>query len=143
MEIIHEITEIIGGAVAGGGGEITGHLIAPGAIKGIFQKTHDLHMGISHFFYIVGKLFGKLPVGKEFFPVLFPGAEMDLVNGKGSQRQAVHFYACPPRQNPSRCGGTAAAAPAKPFRGEALPRKRKGLPCKAFPPVAVLAIRYL
>ena len=54
----------------------------------MLRDAHELHMGVAHFYHIVGQLVGRLLIciiAILFRPAgLSPGAQMDLINGHGS-----------------------------------------------------------
>ena len=86
MQVIHQVHEVLGAAVAGGGSVIARHLIAPGAVEGMLRDSHQLHMGIAHLGDVIRQAFGQLPVIVEAVLVrtvgmLFPGTRMHLVDG--------------------------------------------------------------
>ena len=68
MHIVHEIHEIIRSSVAAGRRIISGHLISPGLIERMLHDRHQLHMGISHLFYVLCQLRSNLPVIVKFRP---------------------------------------------------------------------------
>ena len=87
MEIIYKIHEILWRAISGGRRKISGYLIAPGAVIGMFRNSHKLYMGISHFLHIGSQLMGGLDIciAAIFFrAVLFtPGAQMNFIDAHG------------------------------------------------------------
>ena len=62
MHLVHKGHEIMGRAVAAGGGKIARNLIAPAAIKGVFGDGHQFHMGIAHLFNVRDQLVSQLGV---------------------------------------------------------------------------------
>ena len=62
MQIIYKIHKIFRCSVAGRRCVITGHLISPGSIQGMFHDRHQFHMCVSHIQHIVGDLFGQISV---------------------------------------------------------------------------------
>ena len=53
----------------------------------MLRNTHELHVGVAHFFHVIGQLVSRLYVGVVavfLLPVfLLPGAQMHLVDGHG------------------------------------------------------------
>ena len=81
MEPVHQVHEIVGRAVAGGDGEIACHLIAPGAVEGIFHQRHELHVGVAHLRQIRHQLVRQRPVGVGGAVLIeLPGARVHLVD---------------------------------------------------------------
>ena len=87
MELVHKGHEIMGRAVAAGGGKITGDLIAPGSVKGIFGDGQQLHVGVAHFLDVGDQLvrqFG-IVIGNLIFRILhLPAAGVHLIDGHRS-----------------------------------------------------------
>ena len=65
VHIIHKIHKVLRSTVSGCRSIISGYLISPRAVKGIFRYSHQLDMGISHMLYIFCKFMCKLPVIKK------------------------------------------------------------------------------
>ena len=65
MELIHQILEIIRGAIAAGGGKIAGALIAPGVVQGMFTDRKKLHVGEAHLFYVGDQIMSDIPIAEE------------------------------------------------------------------------------
>ena len=97
MHVVHEIHKILRGAVAGSRCIVAGHLIAPRRIKWMLHDRQQLHVRISHLFYIVCQHRRKLPVIVELSSIirLPPGAKMQLVDG---HRLFLGCYLFPVRQ---------------------------------------------
>ena len=83
MQPVHEVLEVVRIAVAAGGGVVTGHLVAPGAVVGVLGDGHELHMGVSHVAAVVRQRVRQIAVIDAALQIL-PGARMDLVNAHGS-----------------------------------------------------------
>ena len=84
MQAVDEPAQIIGGAKAAGGGEITCHLIAPGGIQGVLHHGKQLYMGEAHLLYIGDQPVAYRLVAEEFpLPCSAPGAKMALINIEG------------------------------------------------------------
>ncbi len=98
MHFVDKIAEIIRRPVAGSRGIITGHLIAPGKVEGIFADPHQFHMGIAHVIHILSQVIRQLPVIQEAIFVIpiaepfFPGAQMDFID---RHRPVIHFGVVP------------------------------------------------
>ena len=85
MEQIHHFAEVIRRAVSGGGREVSGYLIAPGAVIGILCQRHKLNVCVRHFFQIGDNLFRKSDVaGKLFLRLVLPGRNICLINVHGA-----------------------------------------------------------
>ena len=50
VALVHKVHEVLRGAKAGGGGEVSGHLIAPGTVEGVFGHGQHFNVGIAQFF---------------------------------------------------------------------------------------------
>ena len=101
VQIIHEILEFLRFAVAGGGSVISGHLVAPAAVKGVLRDTHELDVGVSHVLHIGREFMGKILVVSEaaalhVFFVPLPGAEVALVNAHGGMARVLLRSFCHP-----------------------------------------------
>ena len=76
-------------SITGSRCEISCHLISPGAIKRMFCNSHQFHMSISHFQYIVCKTVGNLFIVIKSFRICFtgrmfsPGTRMHFINKHG------------------------------------------------------------
>ena len=107
MQIVYQILELRRRTIARSGRIIPCHLISPGAVKGMFRNSHQLHMGISHLFHIIRQGMGKLLVRIESLfillcsRVLHPGTGMHFIDGHSSVswvmlRPVFHPYAIAP-----------------------------------------------
>jgi hypothetical protein len=97
VKLINQNHEILRGAVPGGGGEVTDHLIPPGAIEGMLHDGQEFHVGKCHLLHMVDEIGGHLPIGEETVSLSrnsSPGTEMDLINGPGSL-QAIRERSVP------------------------------------------------
>ena len=87
---VHEGAEIIGRAVAAGGGVESRHLIAPGQVEGMLADAHQFHVGIAHVGDVIHQVVRKLGIIQEAVLVLrapitlLPGAQMHFINGHGA-----------------------------------------------------------
>ena len=81
VALVDEIHQIFRCAVAGGGGKVAGHLIAPGAVKRELKHRHHLNVVVAHVFDIGYQLIRQHAVGiiRAVF-VLFPGTGVDFVD---------------------------------------------------------------
>ena len=80
VELVHEVHEVLRGAVAAGGGEVARDLIAPGALEGVLRDGHYLHVGEAHLVTVVRQLIRHVAVvGEGLVLALAPGAEVHLV----------------------------------------------------------------
>ena len=92
VHVVHEPEEVLRGAVPGGGGEVTGTLVAPGAVEGVLQHGQQLDGGVAHVLDVGGQLLGHVLVVVEVaVGPLLPGAQMDLVNVQGGVVGLVLF----------------------------------------------------
>ena len=80
VELVHQIAEIVGVAVAGGGGVVARHLVAPGAVVGVFRDRQELDMGEAHVPAVVGQLVGDLAVYRAEAGQTAPGADVHLID---------------------------------------------------------------
>ncbi len=83
VAVIDKKLKIIGGAKPGGGGKISGHLIAPRPVQGVFGDRQQLNVGIPHFLDIGDKFPAEVPVGKKILSLLpfsFPRSQMHLID---------------------------------------------------------------
>ena len=86
VQVVDEKHEILGGAVAAGGGEVAGGLVAPGAVKGVLHDRHEFHVGETQALDVLGQQGRQLPVGEEAVALFRhppPGAQVHLVDGLG------------------------------------------------------------
>ena len=82
VQPVHQIQEIVPAAIARGRRIVTGHLVAPGAVKGILRDPHQLHMSVAHLQDVIREQVRQFPVGVEV-AVRFAhkAARMHLQNG--------------------------------------------------------------
>ena len=87
VKVVYKVHKVLGCAVAGGGSEISRHLIAPGAVIRMLRNAHQLYVGVAHLFYVSRQLMGGFSICIEavfFLSVLFPpGTQVNLVNAYG------------------------------------------------------------
>ena len=95
VHVIHKIHKIIRCTKTAGRCIVAGHLIAPGRIQRMFHHRHQLHMGITHLFYIGCQLHRNLTViiklrANNCFSIFIqrrrfslPGAQMQLIDRHG------------------------------------------------------------
>ena len=55
VQVVDEIHEILGSAVAAGGGEVAGGLVAPGAVKGMLHDRQEFHVGKAQALDVLGQ----------------------------------------------------------------------------------------
>ncbi|MNK46985.1 hypothetical protein D3C87_657860 [compost metagenome] len=80
---VDEMLEVIGTAVATGGGEHAHRLIAPGAAEGVLGDRHQLDVGVAHLGDVVDQLHRQLaPVQAVPVGMTLPGAHVQLVDGE-------------------------------------------------------------
>ena len=111
---VDEGAQLIGAAIAAGGGEIAGRLVSPGFVQRVFRNRHQLDMGVAH----VGG------IGDERVSEL--GVAIAAAVGMAPPRTGVHFVDIQRRVQP-----VGARAPLKPLavaprilRRLAYPRRR-------------------
>ncbi len=86
VEGINKVHKVLGGAIPGGRGKVPRHLVAPGAVVGVFGHRHQLHMGVAHLRHIGHQLLRQLPVVVGgAVRVGAPGAQMHLVDVHGGR----------------------------------------------------------
>ena len=84
VQDVHEGAEVVGVAIAGGGGVIAADLIAPGAAEGVLHDGQKLHVGVAHLLDVGSQLVRQLAVGEgRSVRVMLPGADVQLVGVKG------------------------------------------------------------
>ena len=131
VEGVHEVHQVLGRALAAGGGEVPEALVAPRAVEGVLHHRQELHVGEAHLLDVVGERGGQLPVGQEApgLPgVAAPGAEVHLVGRAGrGERLVLAPLAHPRRGLPTRSRG-----PRRRSRCAAASRggRRRGRPCR-------------
>ena len=64
MEGVDQGPQVIGGAVAGGGGIVGRYLVTPGPPEGMLSDGQQLHVGEPQIGDVAGQLFGQLPVAE-------------------------------------------------------------------------------
>ena len=101
VERVDKVHEVLRRAVAAGGGVVPGHLIAPGALVGVFRHGQQLHVRVVHLSAVVRQLVRDRAVPRQAGLRPAPGAEVHLVN---AHRRAVHVA----------CGAAAQIAPVVP-----------------------------
>ena len=89
MQVIYQIFEVLSRSIAGGGRIISRYLVAPGAVERMLRDSHQLYMGVSHFFYIFCQFMSKFPVTVESVGIFLchgmfpPGAGVYFIDGHG------------------------------------------------------------
>ena len=83
VQAVNHVLEVVRVAVAGGGGVVTGDLIAPGGRIGVLGQRHKFHMGIAHVLAISDQLLSDLPVDRLLAGQVLPGADMQLIHAHG------------------------------------------------------------
>ena len=101
VERVDKVHEVLRRAVAAGGGVVPGHLIAPGALVGVFRHGQQLHVRVVHLSAVVRQLVCDRAVPRQAGLRPAPGAEVHLVN---AHRRAVYIA----------CGAAAQIAPVVP-----------------------------
>ena len=83
VHLVDERAQVVGRAVAGGGGVVPGDLVAPRAAERVGHHREQLDVGEPHVLAVGRQLVGQLRVGERAVVlqrVQPPGAEMDLVD---------------------------------------------------------------
>ena len=85
MQVVDHVREVLRRSKTAGRCIITGHLIAPGAVKGMLRNPHELNMGIAHLLQILRDRVGKIAVIIESvfllrMRVTHPAADMTLID---------------------------------------------------------------
>ena len=86
VQVVDEIHEVLGRAVACARGEVAGDLVAPGAVEGVLHDRHELHVREAERRYVVGERVRQLAVAERtvaFLGYAPPGADVQLVDGPG------------------------------------------------------------
>ena len=98
MSSVNQITEIIRLAVTTGDGIITGGLITPRTVEGVFAHRHKLNVRIVHIPHIVYELIGQLTIGEILaFRVSAPRSGVNLVGEHGATVRRFAFFLSYPR----------------------------------------------
>ena len=82
MAVVDEVHEVVRRAEPTGGGEVTGRLVTPGTLEGVFGQRHQLQMRVTHLMSVVDKLMGQFAV-VEVTPPIFrtlPASQMHFVS---------------------------------------------------------------
>jgi hypothetical protein len=82
MAAIDEVHEVLRRAVAGRGGVVPHHLIAPGSVQRMFRHAHEFHMRVPHVLDVRNELLHRLTPIHEGRPAFMPWP---------SPRSQVHF----------------------------------------------------
>ena len=97
MHHVNKLHKIVGGSVAGGWGKISGCLIPPGAVEGIFGYGHNFNMGIAHILNVDRKLFPKLFIGQGVaVGKAAPGAKVNFIYINGGRINVPALFFCLP-----------------------------------------------
>ena len=86
VQVIDQIHEVLRRAVAAGGGEVPGHLVAPRAVEGMLHHRHELDMRETEPAHVLREARRQLSVGEPAVVVVrhpHPRAQVKLVNGPG------------------------------------------------------------
>ena len=77
MELVDQVTEVVGGTETGVDRIVAGDLIAPGAGERVLGQWHELHVGEAFLLDVVHELLGQVAVGQS----LPPAAGVHLIDG--------------------------------------------------------------
>ena len=83
---VHEMPELVGGAVAARGGVVARHLVAPGLVERVFRERQEFHVGVAHFLEVGDESFGEFVPVEETVGVgrvAAPGTGVDFVDVHG------------------------------------------------------------
>ena len=89
VQLVDEIAEVVGHAIARRGRKVTGNLVAPRQVEGVFANAHELYMRVAHEGCIFSQVVRVLAVVQIAVLVvlvaeaLLPRAKVHLVNGHG------------------------------------------------------------
>ena len=100
VQVVHEVHEILGPAVAAGGGEVAARLVTPRAVKWMFHDRQKLHMREPGLPHIAGELGCDFPVPHPAVPLLgnaHPRAQVQFVNGNRTVQGVVVLPVLHPR----------------------------------------------
>ena len=88
VHMVHEPHEILRRAEPGGGGKVSGALVAPGVIQGMLCHRQQFHGGVAHVLHVGRQLAGHIPVVQKIAVFMLPpGAQVHLID---VQRLVVH-----------------------------------------------------
>ena len=96
VHLVHKGHQVLGGAVAAGGGKVARHLIAPAAVEGVFHDGQQLHVGVAHLGEVRDQQVGQLGVivghiGAVLFLLHLPAAGVHLVDVHGAVDEVFGF----------------------------------------------------
>ena len=104
VALVHQIFQVVRGAVPGGGAEKAGDLIPPGGVAGVLGQGEELQGVVPHLPGVGNQLLRQLPVGVPAAVRLPPpGAQVELVDVQGALPPV--FGAAPPALVPEGVGG--------------------------------------
>ena len=63
-QLVHEVHEVLGRAVAAGGGVVADGLVAPGTVERVLGDGQQLDMGIAHLLDVAYKFVRQFAVGE-------------------------------------------------------------------------------
>jgi hypothetical protein len=90
VQIIDQVHQVLGRAVATGGGIVSCGLIAPGAIKRMLHERHEFDVREAQSSDVIGQSWSDLTIGQRAVPLLghaHPRAEVHFIDGyRGLQR---------------------------------------------------------
>ena len=97
VQMVHEVHQVLRRAVAAGGREKAGRLVAPRTVKRMFRQGQQLDVREAQLAGVRRQLRRQLPVGQPataFFRQAHPRAEMNLVdrNGPGAPAMLASFF---------------------------------------------------
>ncbi len=99
VEGVHQVHQVLGRALAAGGGEVPEALVAPRPVEGVLHHRQELDVGEAHLLDVVGERGCQLAVREEaggLGGVAAPGAEVHLVGrARGGERLARAPFAHP------------------------------------------------
>ena len=89
VHLVHKGHQVLGGAVAAGGGKVARHLVAPAAVEGVFHDGQQLDVGVAHLGDVGDQQVGQLGVvvghiGAVLLLFHLPAAGVHLVDVHGA-----------------------------------------------------------
>ena len=106
MQGVHQRHEIVRRAVAAGGGEVAGTLIAPAVVQRVLRHRQQLYKIVAHAPDVGGQLPRQLPIAEAgAVLVAAPGAQMHLVDEQRPLHRRLSAALLPPRIIPPAVAG--------------------------------------
>ena len=88
VQVVDQVHEVLGAAVAGSRGVVARHLIAPGPVEGVLGNPHELDVGVAHVLHVFRQGPGQIAIGVKAVVIAarmpHPGTRMAFVDGHGA-----------------------------------------------------------